>query len=98
VKDRLRRDYGATMKRLPARIMPRFWDHVRDRSPVICVVLKSGMQGEETVAKRPASTVRRTNDNRRGRARTSGTGRPDAHVTDYRIWAPGAERIIVHRF
>jgi hypothetical protein len=27
-----------------------------------------------------------------------GTGHPDAHVTDYCIRAPGAERIVVHRF
>lgn len=50
------------MKRLSAKIRPRFRDHERDRSPVIRAVLKSGVQGEETVAKRLASTVRRTDD------------------------------------
>jgi hypothetical protein len=86
------------MKRLPARIRPQFQDHARDRSPVIRAVLKSGVQGQETVAKRPASTVWRTNDNRGRCVRTSGTGRPDVNVTDYRLWAPGAEKIDVHRF
>jgi hypothetical protein len=71
VKDRLTREDGATMKRLPARIRPRFRDHARDRSPVIHTVLKSGVQGEEKVTRRPASTARKTNYNR---------GRPRAQV------------------
>jgi hypothetical protein len=98
VKDRLTREDSATMKRLPARIRPRFRDHAQDRSPVVCAVMKSGVQREETVTRRPASTARKANDNRGRRARTSGTGRPDAHITDYRLRAPGAEKIVVHRF
>jgi hypothetical protein len=66
VKDRLTSKDGATIKRLPARIRPRFRDQARDSSPVIRAMLKSGVQGQETVAKRPASTVRRTRDNRGG--------------------------------
>jgi hypothetical protein len=59
---------------------------------------KSGVQGEETVAKRPASTVKRASYNHGRHVRTSGTGRSEASITDYRLRAPGAEKITVHRF
>jgi hypothetical protein len=98
VKNRMTREDGVSMKRLPARVQPRFRVHARDRSPTIRAVMKSGVRGEETVATRPASTVRRTNDNRGRRARTSGTGYLEANITDYRLRAPGAERILVHKF
>jgi hypothetical protein len=97
VKDRLTRE-ETTMKKLPARIRPCFRSHERDRSPVVRAVMKSGVQREETVVKRPASTVRKANDNRGRHARTSGTGCPDAHITDYRLRAPGAEKIDVYRY
>jgi hypothetical protein len=91
VKDRLTREDGDTMKRLPARIQPSFRDHARDLSPTIRAVMKSGVRGEEMVAKRPASTIWKTNNYRGRRARTSGTGCPDANIRDYRLRAPGAE-------
>jgi hypothetical protein len=98
VKDRLTRENSATMKRIPARIRPRFRDHARDRSAVVRAVMKSGVQRKEMVTRRPASTSRKANDNHWRRARTSGTGRPDAHITDSRLRTPGAEKIVVHRY
>jgi hypothetical protein len=98
VKDRLTRESSATMKRLPAKIRPYFRSHLRDRSPVVRTIMKSGMQREETVTRRPVLTVRKANDNRRRRARTSSTGCPDAHITDYCLRAPGAEKIDVFKF
>jgi hypothetical protein len=97
VKDRLTRKQDDTMKRLPARAVPRYRNHTRDRSPTIRAVMKSSTRGEETVARRPASTVARTNSYRGGRARSSGTGSSEAGTTDFRLRAPGAGRMDVHR-
>jgi hypothetical protein len=97
VKDRLTRE-DATMKKLPVRIRPRYRSDSRHCSPVKRAVLKSGVQGEETVAKWPASTVRRASNNHGRCTCTSGTGCLEASVTDYCLRAPGAEKIIVHRF
>jgi hypothetical protein len=60
VKDRLSRKQDVvTMKRLPARAVPRFREHEKDRSPTMRAVLKHSARGE--VARRPASTVARAN-------------------------------------
>jgi hypothetical protein len=67
VKYQLMRE-ETTMKKLPARIRPRFRSHSRHRSPAIRAVLKRGDSSEE-------AGVDRAEDQRRPReARTSGTG------------------------
>jgi hypothetical protein len=97
VKDQLSRESAIT-KRLSARNQPRYRNHSMHRSPDPRAVSKSGVQGEETVVKKPASTMRRANNNHGRRACTSGTGRSEASHTDYRLRGPGADKIVVHKF
>jgi hypothetical protein len=67
VKDRLsRKPVDVTTKRLPARVVPRYREHGRDRSPTMRAVGKHSARGE--VARRPVSTVARANGYGRGRA------------------------------
>jgi hypothetical protein len=70
VQDRLSRKRGDdNMKRLPARAVPRFRAHARERSPNMRAVVKHSARGEGYGAGRPASTVTKTGGYGGGRAR-----------------------------